>query len=274
MTDSEPDDSASPSGSSESLPSITQVEVPVDTRAPGGTTNTYLVDGVLVDPAAQTEALNAAVEGVTDAIVVTHTHPDHAGAVASYAELTDATVFAHDEHVDRFVDATGIDPDATFRDGDTLGGTGIRAADTPGHAPDHVAFAVGNDENSSRELLCGDLAVAEGSVVVGGPGGDLRAYLDSLEQVRDAGYDRLYPGHGPSIDDPAAVCQRLIDHRTKREQAVLAAVKGGASDVDSVLEAAYEKDLTGVEDLARATVRAHLGKLADEERIAASWRRR
>ena len=45
----------------------------------------------------------------------------------------------------------------------------------------------------------------------------------------------------------------------------------GASDVDDVLDAAYEKDLTGVEDLARATVRAHLRKLADEGRIGAEW---
>lgn len=246
---------------------VTRIEVSVGTRAPGGTTNAYLVDGLLIDPAARTAALDAAVEAGVDGIAVTHTHPDHVGAVAAYAEQTGATVFAHAAHVDRFADATGVEPDATFRDGDTVGSSDLRAVETPGHAPDHVAFAVTGGAGPPRELLCGDLAVAEGSVVVGGPGSDLRAYLESLERVSDAGYDRLHPGHGPPIEDPAATCQRLIDHRLARERAVLTAVEDGASSLDAVVAAAYEKDLTGVEDLARATVRAHLEKLATEGAI-------
>ena len=262
---------------------VTRIEVPVETRAPTGTTNAYLADGLLIDPAAESDALDAALDRIgadaVDAVAVTHSHSDHVGGVAAYAESTGATVYAHAAHVDRFREATGIDPDATFRGGETLGSTDVRAVDTPGHAPDHVAFAVeggsgsGDGDDPSRELLCGDLAVAEGSVVVGGPGGDLHAYLDSLERVRDADYDRLYPGHGPAIDDPTATCQRLIDHRLERERAVLAAVESGATDLAGVVDAAYEKDLTGVEDLARATVRAHLDKLAADGRIAESWAR-
>ena len=268
---------------------VARIPVPIDTQAPGGTTNAYVAGGLLVDPAARTDALDAAVgvaghareqadETPIDVVAVTHTHPDHVGAVAEYAELTGAPVLAHADHVGRFAEATGVEPDETFEGGEPVGDTAVRAVDTPGHAPDHVAFAVGpTDEDGSddtaepRALLCGDLAVAEGSVAVGAPEGDLREYLHSLERVRDAGYDRLYPGHGPVIDAPAAVCDRLIDHRLDRERAVLAAVEGGATDVDAVVDAAYEKDLTGVADLARATVVAHLEKLAAEGRIDGSW---
>lgn len=269
-------------------PRIRRVPVPVDTRAPGGTTNAYVAGGLLVDPAARSDALDVAV-GVGDsggdsvaigAIAVTHTHPDHVGAVAAYADLAGVPVFAHADHVDRFVAAAGVEPDGTFEDGERVGATGVRAVDTPGHASDHVAFAVeearenGGDEEPSRALLCGDLAVADGSVVVGAPDGDLREYLDSLRRVREAEYDRLYPGHGPVIDDPEAVCDRLIEHRLERERTVLAAVEGGATDVDAVVDAAYDKDLTGVADLARATVVAHLRKLLAEGRIDEKWAER
>ena len=273
-----PSSSAEPPGSSP--PSrVTRIEVPVETRAPTGTTNAYLVDGVLVDPAAVTDELDASIERIgpnaVDAVAVTHTHPDHVGGVATYARSTGATVYAHADGVDRFRERTGVDPDATFRDGSTLGETDVSVLETPGHAPDHVAFAVDGDgdavDDAPSELLCGDLAVAEGSVVVGAPEGNMTDYLDSLERVQQGGFDRLYPGHGPVIENPQATCQRLIDHRLERERSVLAAVESGATDIEGVIEAAYQKDLTGVEDLARATVQAHLQKLVDAGDIAEQW---
>jgi len=239
------------------------VEVP--TRAPSGRTNTYLVgDGpaVLVDPAARSGALDAAVaERTVGHVVVTHTHADHVGAVAEYAAETGATVWARHGRSERFVEATGVTPDGTLRDGDVLPGTGVTAVETPGHAPDHLAFEL------DGALVCGDLAVAEGSVVVGRPEGDLRAYLGSLRRVYAREPDRLFPGHGPAVDDPRATCERLIRHRLDREVRVLAAVEDGASHVGEVLDAAYDKDLTGVRDLALRTVECHLRKLAVEDRI-------
>jgi len=133
--------------------------------------------------------------------------------------------------------------------------------EVPGHAPEHVAFAVGDG------LVTGDLAVAEGSVVVGGPGGDMRAYVSSLRRVHARNPGVLYPGHGPVIEEPRATCRRLIDHRRQRERRVLAAVDGGAGTLTAVVDAAYEKDVSDVRDLARATVRAHLEKLAVEGRV-------
>jgi hypothetical protein len=61
-----------------------------------------------------------------------------------------------------------------------------------------------------------------------------------------------------------ATCRRLLTHRLDRERRVRAAVADGATTVDAILDAAYEKDLSGVRDLAAGTVRAHLAKLAVE----------
>ncbi|AGB36513.1 MBL fold metallo-hydrolase [Natronococcus occultus] len=243
--------------------------VSVPTRAPGGETNAYLLGeepSVLVDPAARTDALDALVAARSvDHIVVTHTHPDHVGAVAAYAAETDATVWARYGRTERFREATGVDPDRQLRPGTTigLGDERVRVLDAPGHAPDHLAFEAGED----GPIVCGDCAVREGSVVVGAPEGDLRAYLTTLRRLRAIDPPTLYPGHGPVIETPRETLERLIAHRNRRERRVLEAVEDGARTLPDVLEAAYEKDLSGVRDLARATVRAHLEKLAVEDRV-------
>jgi glyoxylase-like metal-dependent hydrolase (beta-lactamase superfamily II) len=149
-----------------------------------------------------------------------------------------------------------------FRDGTTIPvDEGIVVRETPGHAPEHVAFEVGNS------LLSGDLAVSKGSVVVGSPEGDVRAYLTSLRRVHAMAPGRLFAAHGPVIETPSRTCERLITHRLRRERRVLAAVRDGSRTVDEILDAAYEKDLTGVRDLAGTTVRAHLEKLCHERQI-------
>lgn len=248
---------------------IDRVSVPVDTRAPTGDTNAYVVGeagGVLVDPADRTDDLDAVADRA-DHVVVTHHHPDHVGGVAAYAD--DRTVWARTGRTETFTAATGVRPDRTFAEGTTVPTDGgeVTVLDTPGHAPEHVALSAPDG------VVVGDLAVAAGSVVVGAPEGDMRAYLTSLRRVRALSPDRLYPGHGPVVDDPEATCDRLIGHRLDRETRVRTAVDEGHETPDALLEAAYEKDLSGVRDLARATVVAHLEKLAVEGQVRWDGRR-
>lgn len=232
---------------------IDRFSVPTTTSAPTGATNAYLVGDLLVDPAAHTDALDTAAERATH-IAVTHTHPDHVGALAQYADSR--TVWALSGHEARFEDATGIAPDMTFSAGDSL--AGLEILETPGHAPDHVVFRTEN------AVICGDLAMAESSVFVGGEGAEMAAYLDSLHRVRDLDVRTLHPGHGDPIEVPKRRLDWLIDHRLERERRVREAVKAGNRTLESIRDASYEKDLSGVENLAALTVEAHLEKLANE----------
>lgn len=245
---------------------LARVAVPVDGPAPHGTTNAYVLGtdrALLVDPAARSDDLDAVLDDRTVAhVAVTHHHADHVGGVGHYAREQDATVWCRTGREAAFSAAAGVEPDRTVREGTAIPADApVVVVDTPGHAPEHVAFGVDDS------LVTGDLAVAEGSVVVGAPEGDLRAYLSSLRRVRARGPDALYPGHGAVIDDPRATCERLLRHRGERERRVLAAVRDGARTLDEVTDAAYEKDVSAVRSMAVATVRAHVEKLAVERRL-------
>jgi glyoxylase-like metal-dependent hydrolase (beta-lactamase superfamily II) len=245
----------------------TRVACRVPTRAPTGRTHAYVLgdrESLLIDPAARTERLDA----LTDVghVAVTHHHPDHVGAVADYAADHDATVWCRVGREAAFEAAAGVTPHRTFAEGTVIpAGDGVTILDTPGHAPEHVAF--GFDRGDDEAYLVGDLAVAEGSVVVGHPEGDLRAYLASLRRLWARDPDRLYPAHGPVIEDPRGTCARLLAHRTDRETDVLRAIENGAGTVPEITDAAYRKDLSGVRDLAEATVRAHVEKLRVEHQV-------
>lgn len=230
----------------------------------------YLIgrdNALLVDPAARNDTLDAAVANRTvDHIAVTHHHPDHVGSVSEYAAETGATVWARQGREELFTEATDTSPDRTFRGGTAIetGDGTVRILETPGHAPEHVAYVI-NDE--TLRFFVGDLAMASSSVVVGAPEGDMRAYLGSLRRVYARNPDVLYPGHGSVIDDPRTVIGELTDHRLDREQRVLRAIESGASTVPDITDAAYEKDVSAVRGLAEATVEAHLEKIAAEKRV-------
>ena len=247
---------------------LTRLSIPTDTVATTDQTNVYLIDGdesLLLDPAARHPEVDAVVaDHAPDHITATHSHPDHIRGLTAYAFETDATVWAPVGYENRFAQSTGVYPARTFREGHSIGPA--TAIETPGHASDHTAFEVRLDDGRTA-ILSGDLVVAEGSVVVGGPDADMAAYLDSLRRIQERDPDVLYPGHGPVIDEPRAAIDRLLDHRAAREGAILDALAANAEDVEEIVDRAYETDLSGVSDLARQTTVAHIRKLAEEGRV-------
>jgi len=134
---------------------------------------------------------------------------------------------------------------------------------TPGHSPDHLCFF----DREAGDLYCGDLARMGGTIVIPArKGGDLRAYLASLQLVRDLGPRRLLPGHGPIVDDPIALIDKYVAHRAEREQQILKAMLDGARTVDEIVRRVYPALPASLSEAAADSVRAHLAKLRDEGR--------
>ncbi len=245
---------------------ITRIPIEVEMYFPGYGTNAYVVgesDGLLLDPADRSPELDEAVADRVEHVALTHHHPDHVDGVEPYVDEWDLTAWARAGRVESFVEVTGVEPDRTFRPGDVLPfDGGLEVLDTPGHAVEHVAFV------HPDGMISGDLALAEGSVVIRPHDGDMRAYLTSLRRVMARRPERLYPGHGDVIDDPRDVCLRLLSHRRYREQRVREAIEAGHGTPDEIVEAIYEKDISDVYPLAKAIVTAHIEKLAIQGLVA------
>ena len=250
-------------------------------------TGTYIVGrnergaGVaVIDPGpaddAHLQALMAAVEGrrVTH-VLVTHTHRDHSPLAHPFAEATGAPILAarppaqvthasgpleEDEDAD-------FAPDVILTGGEVIAGDGwtIEALATPGHASNHMAFVL-KEENA---LFSGDHVMGWSTTVIAPPDGDMADYMDSLDAVIARGFTTLWPTHGAPVTDPGRFLLAYRDHRLAREAQILerlAAGDRGIADMVPVLYAAVDRRLWPAASL---SVLAHLGKLVREGRVMA-----
>lgn len=221
-------------------------------------TNSWIVGrdpAWLVDPGpslqghidAVSEELGA--RGGLGGIALTHDHADHAGAVPEIRE--------------RFPDAplAGArgEVDVRLSEGSVFGP--FAAVETPGHAPDHLAFV------SGRIALTGDAVLGEGSVFVFPYPGALGAYLDGLERLRGRELAVLLPGHGPLVTDPAAKLDEYVSHRLERERRLVAALESGMRSTDQLLDEVWDDAPAELRPAAAWTLAAHLDKLKAEGRL-------
>jgi len=165
---------------------------------------------LIVDPGEEPERILAAVEatGVTvEAILLTHCHFDHIGAVAPVARATGAPVYCPEIEVPVLADIMAYVPwegfgpyesyeaDHVVRGGETmeLAGMEIEVVFTPGHSPGHVTYAV----KAEPAIFSGDV-LFQGSVGrVDLPGGDGPTLLASIATLMEAYPEEtvVHPGH-------------------------------------------------------------------------------
>ena len=163
---------------------------------------------LIVDPGEEEAKLLGAIEALgieLDAILLTHTHFDHVGAVAPIAKATGAPVYCPKlevpvlQDIMAFVPWPGFgpyeswDPEETVEGGEKLelAGFEIDVVFTPGHSPGHVTYAVDDALFSGDVLFQGSVGRTDL------PGGDWPTLGRSIQGLLDAYPDEttVYPGH-------------------------------------------------------------------------------
>lgn len=158
---------------------------------------------IIVDPGADAIAILVATSGLpVRQILLTHTHPDHVGALSAVVGATGAPVAADLDGAGRLIDPLDVE----LHDGDVirLGVHEIHVIETPGHIPGHLSFRVGND------LIGGDV------LFPGGPGHtdtpeDFQEILETITETLFALPDEtvVHPGHG----EPVTIAQAKAEYQ-------------------------------------------------------------
>ncbi len=148
---------------------------------------------VLIDPGAEPDILEHMLAGSQPAaILVTHSHPDHIGALGTMRKRLKVPVMAHPEACAR------LNLDRVLNDGERLpvGRCAVRVQYTPGHTADQLCLAIEADPR----MIVGD------TIFEGGPGKTLspQAFQTTLNTLRKMVLNWpdntiCYPGHGPSF---------------------------------------------------------------------------
>ncbi|MFN2526346.1 MAG: MBL fold metallo-hydrolase [Actinomycetota bacterium] len=231
----------------------------------GPGTNSYVVGTgptCVIDPAVTDDDYMRALRelaGDVAFILITHRHADHIGGAERLARESGAPVRAFgDNEVD------GV-PVRTLGDEEEIvvGGTTLRALHTPGHASDHLCFWM----ESSASLFSGDNILGEGTAVIAPPDGNMADYLASLRRLRDLHINRIYPAHFRPLHGGTRVIDDYLEHRARREAAILESLAGGPLDLDGIVVAVYTDTPQALHAVARFSAQAHLEMLQDAGRV-------
>ncbi|MGI9627538.1 MAG: MBL fold metallo-hydrolase [Longimicrobiales bacterium] len=221
-------------------------------------TNTYVVGSsrvAVIDPGPDLPEHRASVvERVASAdsvvILLTHDHADHIGGTGALGSRLRT-------------ESRGPGGDLPVRDGDRFGtDAGVLVAlSTPGHTMEHYCYHLVDAD----AVFVGDLLLGEGDTTwIGEYRGGVGDYLRSLDLLEQLGPGRLYPGHGPVIDDPLPRIDRFRKHRTERIDQVRAALNTAPdASLEDLVVSVYPELPPNLRSAARYSVQAIVDYLAD-----------
>lgn len=178
--------------------------------------NTYVLicldtkRSVLIDPGADPDTLSEMLAGSTPvAILLTHTHGDHTGALAEMRSRLNVPLLAHPGP---HAGGIELDADRWLQHGDSVqvGSHTLNVIHTPGHIGDQICFVI---EDDSRNIV-GD------TIFDGGPGKtwtseEFQTTLKTLREIVLTWPDGMvcYPGHGPHfrLGDRRAAIEAFVE---------------------------------------------------------------
>jgi len=238
----------------------------------GPGTNTYLIgrrEPILIDTGAGVPGYVPLLERYLgergwrqpSRVLLTHRHRDHIGGVAELRTRFPGLPVAKMLYRDAAL-PDGIDD---LRDGEVVHGDDVTLVPvyTPGHASDHLCYYLVEE----KALFTGDVVLGGSTTVIPSDDGDLVAYLDSLQRLLALDVQRIYPAHGPVIEDGPGRIREYIAHRHQREAQILAALGDGLVTIPVIVARVYVDVTPALHPMAAMSVESHLRKLAAEGRV-------
>ncbi|MBN9017394.1 MAG: MBL fold metallo-hydrolase [Rhizobiales bacterium] len=269
----------------EILPGVRRITAPNASPITFHGTNSYIVgtgEVAIIDPGpddpGHIDALVAATRGErVRHIIVTHTHRDHSMGVARLKAATGAETLGEGPHrlsrpgrdgESGVLDAGGdpdFMPDRRIVDGEVIVGSGysLTALATPGHAANHMAFAL----DGTDHLFSGDHVMGWSTTVVAPPDGSMADYMASLDVLAARGESIYLPGHGAPLRNAPAFVRALKAHRRLREAAIAERIARGDRTIREIVAVIYRETPAALHGAAALSVLAHIEDLVARGRI-------
>lgn len=281
------------------IPRVALVSVQSQTFQPlYNTTNIYLIGGerevVIFDAGyAHEDAVQQVARELGDMgnprvreLILSHAHKDHWEGAGAIQKMTGARIQAHRldiPAIEEGIKSQSENPsegssgdfhsfkiDGALEDGDRIrvDDFDLEVVHTPGHSPGHICLYL----KEEGILFTGDHIVGISTVTVGPPNGDMIDYLNSLQKLLRFPAERLFPAHGPIMEDAHGKIREYHEHRLERERQIVRVLReGGEMTPRQMMMKIYAVELDErFYEVAEKQILGHLAKLEKERRVASS----
>ena len=267
------------------LKNVMRLTAPNPGMMTGPGTNSYIVGTsstgyIVIDPgpdnAAHIQRLFDATGGRIEAIVCTHSHPDHSpGAKPLQALCAQRPPILGLPSADTARADSFFTPDRSLLNQELIKlvhqaqSHTLKAIFTPGHAANHVCLVLVED----GLLFSGDHILNGSTTIINPPDGEMNAYLDSLDQLTNAcnahQIDFILPAHGHVLGEAPQAIAQLKAHRLKREAKVASAMQAlPEGTMNDWVALAYDDTNPRLWPIALRSLQAHVDRIQTLRRVA------